>query len=41
METPKKKHRLRRLVVLAVAAGAAAGYRTWRLAANDKPPPPR
>jgi hypothetical protein len=38
--TPKKKHRLRRLFVLALAAGAAAGVRSWRLATNGQPAPP-
>ncbi len=38
-EPKKKKHRLRKLVLLASAVAAVAGYRQRKLAANDYPPP--
>jgi hypothetical protein len=35
-ETPKKKHRLRKLLVLAGVVGAAFGYRNKKMAENDR-----
>ena len=35
-ETPKKKHRLRKLVVLLGVVGAAVGYRNKKLADNEQ-----
>jgi hypothetical protein len=35
-EKPKKKHRLRRVVLLSGAIAAAVGYRNQRLGTNDR-----
>ena len=35
-ETPKKKHRLRKLLVLAGVVAAAFGYRNKKMAENER-----